>query len=60
MEKGWFFQKIVLEQLDIYKRKMNFNLSLTLYTKINSKLLMKLSLSLDLCLEKKKEKIFET
>lgn len=31
------FQQMMLEQLDIYGQNMNFNLSLTLFTKVNSK-----------------------
>lgn len=33
---------MVLEQLNMYGQKMNFDLSLTLYIKINSKQIMEL------------------
>lgn len=35
-EEGYSFQQMMLEQLDIYLQKMNFNLCLAPFIKINS------------------------
>lgn len=37
MKEELCFQQIVLEQWDIYDKKINLNLNLTVYTKVNWK-----------------------
>ena len=37
MDKGWPFQQMVLEQLDIKEKKTDLTLSITSYKKANSK-----------------------